>query len=451
MKIKKSIFKKYDVRGKFPDEISRETSFLIGRAFARYLRKNKKERVSIVLGREEDENSLKVQEGFVEGVLDEGGEVLEAGATSTPALYFAVSSFKAEGGVQITASHLPSQYTGFKMVKNKGVNVGKEELEEIRRMAEEKSPSREGGVRKKIDVKEKYVKELKKRLKDFPRPDLKVVMDAGNGMTSLYLEEVFSNAGFEIVPLFWRPDGNYPNRGSNVKLEENQKKAAAKVKKEKADFAFLWDGDGDRFYVLDDRGEPVDPNFVSLLIARDFVKNKKGKKVVVDIRTSRLVEEKVKEAGGEVIRTKAWHPEIKKKMREEGAVFGSETSGHFIFRDFYFIDDGILASIHFLNALGALKRDFNEVISKWKSLYQILPETNFRIENKKEAAQKLKRVASFYKEKGGMINWVDGVTVDFPDWRFNLRPSQTEPFLRLNMEARQGLDEKKREVEKIIS
>lgn len=201
--------------------------------------------------------------------------------------------------------------------------MGKEELEEVRRITEEKLPSREGGVKKKIDVKEKYVKVLKKRLIDFPRRDLKVVMDAGNGMTGLYLEEVFSDVNFEIIPLFWNPDGSYPNRGSNVKLEENQKKAAQKVKKEKADLAFLWDGDGDRFYVLDERGEPVDPNFVSLLIARDFVKRRKGKKVVVDIRTSRLVEEKVKEAGGEVIRTKAWHPEIKKKNREKKGLFSA--------------------------------------------------------------------------------------------------------------------------------
>jgi len=447
MKVNSNIFKKYDIRGLYPDEIDEAIAYKIAGAFCSILGgKN----LRIAVGREDDpRSSLKMRDQIVRGIIEQGCDVIDIGFSSSPALYFAVCNMECDGGIQITASHLPANYTGMKLVGQGAVPIGKENgLEQIEEMGlVAKKADKIGRVEKK-DIAPQYIKSLRAKIEDWS--ELKVVMDAGNGATALYLKEVFSKTGLEIIPLFWEIDGSFPNRGSNVKIAQNRESLQKKIIETGADMGFLWDGDGDRFYVLDNRGEVIDPNFVLLLIGEYLLK--KRDKVVVDIRTAGGIRKELEKLGAEVIVSKAWHTEVKKKMRESGAIFGSETSGHYMFKDFYFIDDGILASIYFLNAIANLDGGLEKKLAELRGKFHISPEKNFEIENMEQAEKILKRIGQYYKERGAQVSTIDGISVGSPNWSFNLRKSATEPLLRLNMEAssQERLKKQEREISMLI-
>lgn len=449
MRIDSNIFKKYDIRGRFPKELNERTVYLVARSFGLFFENKKK----IAVGRDGRPSSVFLQEAIIKGLEETGKDVIDIGMTSTPAFYFSVVHFDCDGGIFVTASHLSEDYNGMKIVGRGAVPIGKKEgLENVQQMIEQGEidfRKQQGEVVKK-DILSFYTKEIKKKVGSIS--DKKVVMDAGNGMTGLYLGKVFNDSALEITPLFWGVDCSFPNHGANPKEAKNREAAVKRVKQENADLAFLWDGDGDRFYALDSRGEVIDPSFISLIIGRHLISNSKYKKIVVDIRTSGVVEDKIKEAGGEVVRSKTWHPEVKKKMRQEKAVFGSETSGHYIFKDFYYIDDGLLASLYFLEALEKLDKSFEKCLGALRKEYFILPETNFKVQNEKQIQNILRKLENFYKDRGSRIEKIDGLSVYFPEWRFNLRPSQSEPLLRLNMEAKteKVLQERKEEISSLI-
>ena len=430
MKVNSNIFKKYDVRGLYPDEIDEAMAYKIAGAFYSILGGKG---LRIAVGREDDpQSSLKMRDKIVKGIIEQGCDVIDIGFSSSPALYFAVCSMGCDGGIQITASHLPANYTGMKLVRQGAVPISMESgLEQIQRMSNViKKADRIGRIEKK-DIAPEYIKGLRAKIGDWPK--LKIVMDAGNGMTGLYLKEIFKGTMLEIVPLFWEIDGTFPNRGANVKLAQNREPLQKKIIEVAADMGFMWDGDGDRFYVLDNRGEVIDPNFVLLLIGEYLLK--KGDKVVVDIRTAGGIRKELEKLGTEVIVSKSWHTEVKKKMRESGAIFGSETSGHYMFKDFYFIDDGILASIYFLNAISILEGGLESKLMELRSKFHILPERNFKVQDADQAEKILKQIGEYYRKKGAQVSAVDGISVELPNWSFNLRKSATEPLLRLNMEA----------------
>ena len=278
-------------------------------------------------------------------------------------------------------------------------------------------------------------------------------MDAGNAMAGLSIEKVFKNTELEIVPLYTELDGNFPNHETNPKIEENQKDLKKKILEEKADLGFMFDGDADRFYAFDRNGGVIAPSYVSALIGRYMIKNYSGDKIIIEVRTSDVVKDLVKEVGGEILVVKPWYVMIKLALAENpDAPFGSETSGHYLFRDFYKIDDGILAALVFLQAISVEEKNIDEILNELRKKYFVIEETNFEFADQKKQENKLTEMEEYYKSKGGRIEKIDGLSVFFPDWHFNLRASETEPVLRLNMEADSEslMKEKTKELSDII-
>jgi len=275
------------------------------------------------------------------------------------------------------------------------------------------------------------------------------VMDSGNGTAGLYIEKIFSNIGLEVIPIFTELDGNFPNHETNPKLPENRTKLAEKIILEKADLGFMFDGDADRMCVLDRNGDLVDYSLVMALISEYLVKNSSRKKVIHEVRTSRIVRDWVEKAGGTIGITECWTIPIKLEMKaNREIVFGGETSGHFMFRDTHESDDGIFGTLTFLQAISAKKETIDEIIEEFKKKYFVLEEINFAMANMDEADKILEKFEDKYSDGGGQIVEIDGLSVVYPQWWFNLRKSQSEPLIRLNLEAdSQSLfNEKKEEI-----
>lgn len=429
MRISDKIFRPYDVRGEFPVQINERTGYLLARAFVRVLGDD----TTLVVGRDGKNSSQAIEDGFIKGLIEAGQDVVHLGLCSSPMLYWAVAHLGLDGGAIITASHVSNEnYTGIKMVKKGGVPMRVDEMRDLIEDDELNFTKREGGSVEERDLLQEYVEELKGKVRI---PKMKIVMDAGGGMVGPVLKEIFKDA----IPLFWDIDPDEPPHNLDVTLPESRELLVKEVKKSKADMGFIWDEDGDRFFVVDSRGQVVDPNIVALLLAQYLTEE--GDRVVVDIRSSRMMESELE--GREVVWSKTWHPEIKDKMREVGAVFGSETSGHYIFEDLYFIDDGVLAALYFLEAVKSI--DLEEYVDELEKRYHILPEERF------EAGEEvLDRVAEFYKDE--KITREDGVTVWGKDWKLNLRFSKTEPILKLNIDApdEKALQDRRAEVVSII-
>ena len=278
-------------------------------------------------------------------------------------------------------------------------------------------------------------------------------MDAGNCMAGLSIKKAFENTELEVIPLYTNLDGNFPNHETNPKIEENQKDLKNKILEEKADLGFMFDGDADRFYAFDRNGQVIAPSFISAIIGGYMIRNYPGNKIIIEVRTSNVVKDLVKEAGGEVLVVKPWYVMIKLALVENpSASFGSETSGHYLFRDFYKIDDGILAALIFSQAISVEKNSIDEILDRLRKKYFIIEETNFEFVNKEKQQQKLTEMEEYYKNKGGEIQKIDGLSVFFSGWHSNLRASETEPVLRLNMEAtsQELMEEKTEELSKII-
>lgn len=447
MKINPNIFKAYDIRGRYPEEIDKSAFLKIGIAFGK-LTKAKK----IVVGRDIRLSSESLTRFLISGLLSQNIKVIDIGLCSTPAFYFAVNKLNFPAGLMVSASHLEKKYNGVKGVFKNALPLSRKEVLRWKQIALKNDEIRvrlkpQEVIKK--DITKDYIASLKCFLR-VPLKKYKIVMDTGNAMAGLYLKQVFKQINLDIVYLFSDLDGNFPNRGLNPKLPENRERLVKKIRKIDADLGFLWDGDADRFYVLDNRGKVIDPNFVSALISKYLVTNSKNKKVVVDIRTAKVVKDFVESVGGEVIQCPSWHPEVKFAMRTSGAIFGSETSGHYIFKDFYYIDDGILAAIFFLRAISAEKESLRKILHRLRNKYFILEEENFPIKKREKTIQILKNLERYYRK--GKIIKIDGLRVDFPNWYFNLRLSETEPFLRLNLgaDSKEIIKEKRNEIMKIL-
>ncbi len=446
---KPEIFKSYDIRGKYPEELDEKAAFKIGQSFFLLTKAR-----TILVGGDNRLSSESLKRPLVTGLVDQGVRVTDIGLCSTPEFYWAVCYLKAEAGIMITASHLSKEYNGFKAVLGDGMVLANKQILDWQKLflGGEIPPAKKEGKVIKQYTRDLYTAELKKHLSPKLK-QFKIVMDSGNAVSGLYLNSVFGKTPLRVIPLFWEPDGNFPSHGLNPKIKENRESLAETIREEGADMGFMWDGDSDRFYVLDNEGEVIDPSFVSAIIGRYLVSRSGQKKVVVSITTSRVVKDEIKEAKGEVLVTKVWHVEIKKAMREtKGAIFGSETSGHYIFKDFYYIDDGILAAIYFLNALSADERSLEWILKGLREKYFIIEEINFSLPNQEIGGEVLVEIKNHYQEINGEISKLDGLSVEFPDWRFNLRSSKSEPLLRLNLEANSEelMEEKLKEIVELI-
>ncbi len=467
MEINPNIFRAYDIRGKYPDEINEITVYKIGQAFAKYTKAKK-----ILVGRDARLSSKSLSASLIKGINSQEVSVLDIGLCSEPVFYSAVAESDVDGGLMSTASHLGKGFNGLKPVFRKAVPLAREEVAELKNLVinsefEVISNTRAAakGVKEdlsslteekiiKQDFTQTYINEIRKFIKTKFKP-FKIVIDASNGMAGLYVEKVFAGTDLKIVPIFVEIDGNFPNHDPDPKILVNRQKLIDKIIAEKADLGIMLDGDADRVYFLDRQGEVIDPSLVSALIAQYLIEQSRKKKVLVEVRTSWAVKDFVEKIGGKVEVSLCWTIPIKLKMRQDHEIiFGSETSGHYVFADFYWTDDGILAALNFLQAISAKKEEsIDEILSDFRGKYFIIEETNFEIENPGQASEVLKILEQNYKKQGAKIIKIDGLTVQFPNWWFNLRPSETEPLIRLNLEAKtkELMEEKKKEVSSLIT
>ncbi|TQS27358.1 phosphomannomutase/phosphoglucomutase [Microbispora sp. KK1-11] len=426
------IFKAYDVRGVVPDELDEEIAQAVGAAFVELTGAS-----SVVMAHDMRTSSGPLAAAFARGATSRGADVINAGLGSTDMLYYASGSLDLPG-VMFTASHNPAKYNGMKMCRAGAVPVGTDTgLLQIRDRAAELLDEGLGGTPGQGTVTERnllegYAAHLKTLVDLSGIRPLKVVVDAGNGMGGYTVPEVFKGLPIELTPLYFELDGSFPNHEANPIEPENLRDLQKAVVSQGADIGIAFDGDADRCWVIDERGESVPPSTITALVAvRELAKNP-GATIIHNLITSKGVPEIVGEHGGKPVRTRVGHSFIKAEMARTGAVFGGEHSAHYYFRDFWFADSGMLAALHVLAALGEQDRPLSEVLSQY-SRYAASGEINSRVEDQAAALARVRE--TFAGREGVTFDELDGLTVSGPDWWFNLRPSNTEPLLRLNAEA----------------
>jgi phosphomannomutase len=424
-----AIFKAYDIRGVVPDELDAKLAYRIGRATAHFVGAG-----PIAVGRDARVHSPELTQALVDGIRDEGIDVVDFGLVATPMLYFGVEAVAAAAGVMVTASHNPGRYNGFKICRAHAVPVGEASgLREIEALcaprASAPKAAKRGGVRS-HDVREGYARHV--LAVGTHRPALKVAIDCGNGMAGVGLEAVLAALPIDVVRLYFEPDGSFPNHEADPLKHENLADVSAAVRLRGADFGVAFDGDGDRAVFVDGTGEPVSADLATALIARHLLARNPGARVLYDLRSSRVVAEEIEKSGGVAGMCRVGHSFVKAQMREEGAIFAGELSGHLYFRfsDSLIADDGTAAFIALLDVLGAEGRPLADLVKPLRR-YAASGEINNRVSDARVVLREIEAEHGAAPE----ISHLDGLLVRYPTWWFNLRASNTEPVLRLNLEA----------------
>jgi phosphomannomutase len=426
------IFKAYDVRGIYPSEINEAKARQIGLAFQHVLDETDRDGSNtVVVGRDMRSHSEPLERALIDGLTAAGLDVLEIGLATTPMTYFAVGHTGAAGGVQVTASHNPSRYNGLKFSRRGARPVSGDHgialMEEKVAAGDLPEAGRRGTVER-GDITEAYRRHVLGHLADPPGAPLKVVADAANGMGTLY-RPLLEAMGIELVPLYFELDGAFPNHEANPLKEENLRDLQEAVLAEEAAFGVSFDGDADRSAFVDENGRSVGSDLVTALIAGELLAESPGSAVVYDLRSSKAVDEYIREHGGEPVRERVGHSFMKATLRRKEGVFGGELAGHYYFRDSFYADSSILAVVEILNLLWKSGKTLSQLVEPLRR-YAKSPEINFEVEDKQGKMDELAR-----RYAGGDVDWLDGVSVHFPTWWFNVRPSNTEPFLRLVLEA----------------
>ena len=428
-----SIFKAYDVRGLVDKEITADFCFATGVAFARFLQQER-EPGTVVIGEDMRPSSPIFADAFSAGVTSQGFDVIRIGLASTDMLYFAAGKLNMPGAM-FTASHNPAEYNGIKMCFSGARPIGKESgLLTIEKFVTEGSllELRSVGVERHQSMVEEYVDHLLTLVDLTTTRPLKVVIDAGNGMAGYTAPAVFKRLNFEVIEMYFELDGTFPNHEANPIDPKNLADLAKAVKKHKADIGLAFDGDADRCFLVDEKGDLVNPSALTALIADRALATDPGSTIIYNLISSRSVREVVEENGGTAVRSRVGHSYIKKLMAETGAIFGGEHSGHFYFRDFWRADSGMLAALHALAALSESKGTLSQLLETYNR-YSSSGEINSVV---KDADAVMKKIEDFYLSTGSVTtDHLDGLTVDSADWWFNVRASNTEPLLRLNVEA----------------
>jgi phosphomannomutase len=427
------IIKAYDIRGLVKDEVTPDFSFSLGVAFAKFL-EIEREPATIVVGEDMRPSSAPLADAFSDGATSQGMDVIRIGLASTDMLYFASGKLNLPG-VMFTASHNPAKYNGMKLCKSGARPIGQESgLVKIRQLIEEGVPmsNRPVGNVRKQELLSDYVDYLLARFpkNTFKKRKLKVVIDAGNGMAGFTAPAVMEQLNVELIPMYFELDGNFPNHEANPIEPENLKALQKKVKKEKADIGLAFDGDADRCFLIDENGDLVNPSALTGLIAVRELKANPGATIIYNLISSKAVAEVISENGGIALRSRVGHSYIKTLMAESGAVFGGEHSGHFYFGDFWRADSGMLAALYALAELMATPKSLSNLLEPYNRYFSS-GEINSKV---KDASKSIKLVKDKYQDKY-QIDELDGLTVTAKNWWFNLRPSNTEPLLRLNVEA----------------
>jgi phosphomannomutase len=434
------VFKAYDVRGTHPGELDEAGAEAIGRAYVEQFEPRR-----MAVGRDMRLSSPAMQEALMRGARSAGADVLDLGLVGTEMVYFAVGSLGLDGGAMVTASHNPKEYTGMKLVRRGALPVGGESgLLDIRDRAlasGESSPAEAAGSIEAYDIWPAYVERVLSFVEVPAIEPLRVVIDAANGMAGAMLPPVLERLPVETVRCYFEPDGTFPNHEPNPLLPENREFIVRKTLEEGADLGVAFDGDGDRCFFVDDTGEFVPGDFVTALFAESLLEKEPGAKVIYDVRASRAVPETIERDGGVALVNRVGHAFIKARMRKEEAAFAGEVSGHYYFRDFSQADSGVVPFLLMLELISKKGRRLSEILAPLRSRYFITGELNTPVP---DVALKLQELKERYAD--GRISHLDGISVDFDDWHFNVRPSNTEPLLRLNLEATsEELMERKRD------
>jgi phosphomannomutase len=447
-----SIFKAYDVRGVYGEQLDSDDAYRIGRAFARVLSDEESKPVTelrIGLGRDMRLTAPEMAARYADGIRDEGADVIDVGMVGTEMLYFAVGSRDLDGGLMCTASHNPKQYTGAKLVKRGAIALsGDAGIAEVGRIAASDAvdgPAADPrGELTEQDVSEGFQQAAAKFIDPTQVSERKVVLDGGNGMAGQMVGPLLDQLPLEQVTLYWEPNGEFPDHEPNPLLPENRKLIIKSVLSEGAELGIAWDGDADRCFFIDDTGQFVDGDFLTALLAESILAKEPSAKILYDVRASRAVRDIVEAAGGTALMNRVGHAFFKVRMREEDAAFGGEVSGHYYFRDFYCADSGTIPALLILELLSQKGKRLSELLAAFRSKYFISGEINSEVE---DAEGKMRELQERYSD--GEITHLDGVSVDYPDWHFNVRASNTEPLLRLNLESLvspEHMEEKRDEV-----
>jgi len=442
LQINPKIFRAYDVRGVCPKEIDEEVAFEIGKAFGSYVG------AEMVVGRDARISSKEIFEAFARGVNWVGQDVVNLGVCTTPMLNFAVAHKKFKSGAIITASHNPPEYNGVKLIGEKAVQLsssgGMAEVKALALGHQAREAQKKGTVRD-LDILPEYIDWLSGKIGRFT--PIKIVADAGNGIAGLSAAPVFKKFGLEVEELYFEPDGRFPNHQPNPAEEKNLQDVIKRVVESKADLGIVFDGDGDRAFFIDERGKTVQVTFLLAAIACEELRAHPGGKVYYDLRFSKKIVETIRRAGGVPVRTKVGNPFYKERLILQGGLMAAEYSGHFMYKEHYGLDDGLFSVLKVLYWLSKCGKSMSEFVAPYKKNVFISGEINLEVENPAAALQALEQ-----KYSDGKIDRLDGLTVEYPQWWFNLRPSNTEPVVRLNIEAEdaQLLKEKTGEIIKII-
>jgi len=443
------VFKAYDVRGLYPSELDEDGAYRIGRAYVEHF-----EPRAIAVGRDMRLSAPSMSAAAIEGAADGGADVVDVGLVGTEMVYHAVTELELEGGICVTASHNPKDYTGMKIVRRGALPVGGDSgLAQVRDGAAAGfgDVSRRGEVRTE-DVWRSFVDQVLSFVDVEAIRPLRVVVDAANGMAGVMLPYVLERLPqLDVVRCYFEPDGSFPNHEPNPLLPENREFIVTRTREEGADLGVAYDGDADRCFFVDDTGEFVPGDFVTALLAEAMLEKERqpGAKVIYDVRASRAVPETIERAGGVALVNRVGHAFIKHRMRKENAVFAGEVSAHYYFRDFSQADSGVVPFLLVLELLSRRERKLSELLGPYRDRFFLTGEINTPVA---DVALKLQELKERYAALGGRISHLDGISVDFDDWHFNVRPSNTEPLLRLNLEALSEtvMEEKRDEVLDLI-
>jgi phosphomannomutase len=432
MRINPGIFKAYDIRGLYPDEIDETVARQIGRGFVAYLRAK-----HIAVSRDMRVSSPALAAAFIEGAREQGADVTDYGMLPTDTMYFAVVNDNLEGGVQITASHNPGRYNGIKMVRAGALPLsGDAGIGDIRDMIAADAlpaPASTRGSVTTSDVLPQYVEKVMSFIDTSVIKPFNVVLDAGSGMAGLVAPKLFDRLPCIVTPLCFEIDGTFPNHEANPLIEENRQDITAEVLRQKADIGIAWDGDADRCFFIDGSGEFISGDFVTALLAEAFLLKHPGATVIYDLRASHAVRDTVAKYGGKALMNRVGHAFIKQRMRQEDGIFAGEVTGHYYFRDFYYADNGFIPALLILELMSKKNKSLRDLLQPYRERYFISGEINTKLSSMDEVPRKLAALEARYRD--AELARLDGISVDYPEWHFNVRGSNTEPLLRLNLEA----------------
>jgi phosphomannomutase len=432
MPISPSIFKAYDVRALYPSELNEDGARAIGRAFVAYLNATR-----IGVSRDMRLSSPTLSAAFIAGAREQGADVVDYGMNATDMLYFGVARDGLDGGAQITASHNPGEYNGIKMVRKEAVPLsGDSGIGEIRDMVVGgtiPASSRPRGHHEHVSLLDDYVNRIMGFIDPSAIKPFNVVLDAGSGMAALVAPKLFERLPCRTTRLCFEIDGRFPNHEANPLIEENRVDITERVITERADVGIAWDGDADRCFFLDGTGEFISGDFITALLAEAALRKSPGSPIVYDLRASYAVKDTVTRLGSVPHMNRVGHAFMKRRMRDENAVFGGEVTGHYYFRDFYYADNGFIPALLILELMSSKNMTLHDLLAPLREKYFISGEINTRVSDMASVGARLADLANRYKD--GHTYTLDGFSVEYPDWHFNVRSSNTEPMIRLNLEA----------------